>query len=192
MSAKVAAREALRCPVQDGMPVTDTVQGREISPHEGDRRLVYALDQTDGSVDDALLYTTLPRLDGDSARLFALSNERTTIEAFFAPSRHVHNIQNRRSRKFHAIAAFLPFVALTHNLLVWVKHTRLGHSPLATATPSQLVGDAARVRAHVYGDGQWHVRLIGSSRWAALLLDALQPAAFPVQLRLPFARLHKT
>ncbi len=65
--------------------------------------------------------------------MFALYNDRATIEAFFCYSRHVYNIQNRRSRTFHAICAFLRFVALTHNLLVWTKHARLVSSQKAGA-----------------------------------------------------------
>ena len=129
-------------------------------------------------------------------RLFAFYNERTTIEAFFAQARHVHNIQNLRSRTFHAIAAFLHFVALTHNLLVWVKQARLAQSALSTATAHALVCYTTRVRAHIHWDGQWHIRILrphaGASHWAMLLIEALtRPPRF-VQLSLPFARLHKT
>ncbi len=71
----------------------------------------------------------------------------------------------------------IQFVALTHNLLVWVKQTRLGQSPLATATAHALVSYAARVRAHVHWDGQWHIRILrphaGASHWALLLIEAL-------------------
>ena len=126
------------------------------------------------------------------ARLFTVYNERTTLEAFFAHARHVHNIPNLRSRKFWAIAAFLHFVALTHNLLVWAKLDRLGHSPLATATTRQLVSYATRVRAQIAWDGHWHLRILRSSRWAAPLIEALTQPPRPIQLALPFARLHKT
>ena len=164
----------------------------ELPAVEGYRRLVYELHQGDGTVAYALLYTTLPAVDWGIARLFTFYNERTTIEAFFAQARHVHNIQNLRSRKFHAIAAFLAFVALTHNLLVWAKQARLGHSPVATATARELVSYATRVRAHIHWDGQWHLRILRSSQWATLLIEALLPAPCPIQLALPFARLHKT
>jgi len=70
---------------------------------------------------------------------------------------------------------------------------------LATATTRQLVSYAARVRAQVHwawDDGRWHVRILRprarSSRWAALLIATLIPPPQPVQLALPFARLHKT
>lgn len=191
-SAVVAAREASTCPLRGWIPVADTVHGIELPALEGYRRLVYALHQADGAVEYALLYTTLPAQAWSLARLFAFYNERTTIEAFFAQSRHVHNIQNLRSRKFHAIAAFLHFVALTHNLLVWAKLARLAHSPLATATARTLVSYATRVRAHVHWDGQWHIRILRSSSWAVRLIEALIPPPQPVQLALPFARLHKT
>jgi len=68
-----------------------------------------------------------------------------------------------------------------------------------------LVFYAARVRAQVqwnWADGRWHLRILrpragasGASRaaqWAALLIAALVPLPQPVQLTLPFARLHKT
>lgn len=192
LSAKTAARSALAQPVQDWRPVAETIQGIEIPASDGYRRIVYELHQTDGTVDHALLYTTLPAAEWGIARLFTFYNERTTIEAFFAQARHVHNIQNLRSRKFQAIAAFLHFVALTHNLLVWAKQARLGHSPLATATARELVGYATRVRAHIAWDGRWHIRILRSSRWAASLIEALTHPPQPTQLALPFARLHKT
>jgi Transposase DDE domain len=192
LSATTAIRTALALPIQDWVPVAETIHGIEIPALDGYRRLVYELHQTDGTVDHALLYTTLPAAEWGVARLFAFYNERTTIEAFFAQSRHVHNIQNLRSRKFHAIAAFLHFVALTHNLLVWAKQARLGHSPLATASAHELVGYATRVRAHIAWDGRWHIRILHSSRWAASLIEALTRPPQPMQLALPFARLHKT
>ncbi len=205
------------------------MHGAEVAPDaSGLRRLVYELHQADGTVDYALLYTNLPAT-WTPGQLFALYNDRATIEAFFCASRHVYNIQNMRSRTFHAIYAFLRFVALTHNLLVWTKHARLarpdlapapaaGHAgaavaatdsanafDLATATTRQLVFYAARVRAQVQwngDDGRWHLRILrpragasGASRaahWAALLIAALVPPPQPVQLPLPFARLHKT
>jgi len=192
LSATTALRTALALPIQDWVPVAETIHGIEIPTLDGYRRLVYELHQTDGTVNHALLYTTLPAAEWGVARLFAFYNERTTIEAFFAQSRHVHNIQNLRSRKFHAIAAFLHFVALTHNLLVWAKQARLGHSPLATASAHELVGYATRVRAHIAWDGRWHLRILHSSPWAASLIEALTRPPHPMQLALPFARLHKT
>ncbi len=134
------------------MPIAEAVHGIEIPALDGYRRLVYELHQADGTVEYALLYTTLPAAEWGVAALFTFYNERTTIEPFFAQARHVHNIQNLRSRKFHAIAAFLQFVALTHNLLVWVKQTRLAQSPLATATAHALVSYySPRARPHPLG-----------------------------------------
>ena len=231
----LARRLAQALPLQDWLPLADEVHGAEVAPDgSGLRRLVYELYQADGTVDYALLYTNLPAAAWTCSQLFALYNDRATIEAFFCQSRHVYNIQNLRSRKFHAIYAFLRFVALTHNLLVWTKHARLSRPDLhaarqtetetetetetntdtdtdtdtesgpdlAVATTRQLVSYAARVRAQVRWDGFWHLRILrprtgssGSSRaahWAALLIAALVPPPQPVQLALPFARLHKT
>lgn len=192
MQAKVAAREATVCPLRDWLPIADDVHGLELPPEGGLRRLVYELHQADGAVAYAMLYTNLPATEWGIGRLFTFYNERTTIEAFFAQSRHVYNIQNLRSRQFTAIYAFLRFVVLTHNLLHWVKQARLAQTELAAATPRHLVCYAARVRAHISWDGRWHLRILPSSRWALLLLDALTTAPQPRQLALPFARLHKT
>jgi len=196
LSAVTATRTAQALPVQEWVPVAEAVHGIEIPALDGYRRIVYELHQADGTVEHALLYTTLPAAEWGVARLFAFYNERTTIEAFFAQARHVHHIQNLRSRKFHAIAAFLHFVALTHNLLVWVKQTRLGHSALSTVTAHDLVSYATRVRAHLTWDDQWHIRILcphtGASHWARLLIEALTWPPRVVQLSLPFARLHKT
>jgi Transposase DDE domain group 1 len=190
----LAARLARGLPVQNWLPVAEGVHGVEVAPDAvtGLRRLVYELHQADGTVDYALLYTNLPAADWTAGRLFALYNERTTIEAFFRQSRHVYNITTLRSRRFHAIYAFLRFVALTHNLLVWAKQARLARTELATATTRQLVQHVARVRAHIRWDGRWHIMILRSSRWATLLIEALTQPPHPVQLALPFARVHKT
>src|SRR5256714_5773964 len=166
-SSALACRLAECVAVQEWLPVADDVHGVEVPPDEtGLRRLVYELHQADGTVDDALLYTTLPAADWGVGRLFAYYNERTTIEAFIAASRHVYNIQNLRSRKFHAIYAFLRFVVLTHNLLHWAKQARLAQTTLVSATTRHLVCYVARVRAHIRWDGHWHIRILPSSRWA--------------------------
>ncbi len=97
-----------------------------------------------------------------------------------------------RSRQFNAIFAFLRFVFLTHNVLVWAKHTALADSDFAQATTRELLYHAPRVRAHITWDGLWHVWIIGSSRWATALREALSRPPRLVQLALPFSRLHKT
>ncbi len=189
----LARRLAQGVPVQDWLPVADDVHGAEVAPDAtGLRRVVYELHQADGTVEYALLYTNLPASDWSVGQLFAFYNERTTIEAFFSASRHVYNIQNLRSRKFQAIYAFLRFVVLTHNLLHWAKQARLAQTELVTATTRQLVSYVARVRAHIRWDGRWHIVILRSSRWATLLIEALTAPPRPVQLALPFARLHKT
>ena len=103
-----------------------------------------------------------------------------------------YNIQNPRSRRFDAVYAFLRFVVLTHNLIHWAKQAHFAHTDLATATSKHLFRTVGRVRARVFWDGQWHLLIASSSRWAALLLEALRPSPHPIQLALPFARLHKT
>jgi hypothetical protein len=192
-SGALARRLAQGVAVQEWLPVADDVHGVEVAPDEsGLRRLVYELHQADGTVDYALLYTSLPAAAWGVGRLFAFYNARTTIEAFIAASRHVYNIQNLRSRKFHAIYAFLRFVVLTHNLLHWAKQARLAQTELVSATTHHLVSYVARVRARIHWDGHWHLRILPSSRWATLLIEALTRPPRPVQLALPFACLYKT
>jgi hypothetical protein len=192
-SSDLARRLAQHVAVQEWLPVADDVHGTELPPDEsGLRRLVYELHQAAGTVDYALLYTNLPVATWSVGQLFAFYNERTTIEAFISTSRHVYHIQNLRSRKFHAIYAFLRFVVLTHNLLHWAKQAHLAQTDLRTATTRQLVGYVVRVRAHIRWDGRWHIRILPSSRWATLLIEALTRPPHPVQLALPFACLHKT
>jgi hypothetical protein len=185
-----ARKLAQTIPLQDWWPVTEGVHGTELPLQEGVRCLLYELYQPDGQIEYSILYTNLPRADFSVIRCFFFYNERQTIEAFFATSRHVYNIQNLRSRQFNAIYAFLRFAFLTHNLIHWAKDTCLAQTELAQATSQQLVRHVARVRAHVAWDGRWHLFIIQASRWATLLLDALKPRV--VQLELPFARLHKT
>jgi hypothetical protein len=97
-----------------------------------------------------------------------------------------------RSRQFTAIYAFLRFVFMTHNLIHWAKQTRLAHTHFANATSKQLLRQVGRVRARIRWDGQWHLLIPTSTRWASCFLDALIPKSVPIQLELPFARLHKT
>ena len=189
---RTAARLARAVLVQNWWPVADGVHGTEVAAEGTIRRLVYEFLLADGRVEYALLYTNLPASDLSVSRAFAFYNERTTIEAFFASARHTFNIQSMRSRQFNAIAAFLRFVALTHNLIHWVKHARLADTPLEQATTSQLVFGVSRVRAHILWDGHWHLSILCVSRCAKLLLEALTRVPRPVQLELPFARLYKT
>ena len=174
------------------IPVADAVHGIELPPEGPVRRFLYEFWQADGQHEYALLYTNLPAADLTVAGAFTFYNERTTIEAFFAQSRHVFNIQSMRSRQFTAIFAFLRFVFLTHNVLVWAKQACLSDSDFAQATTRQLLAQAPRIRAHISWDGIWHVWIIGASRWASALRDTLSRPPRLVQLALPFARLHKT
>jgi Transposase DDE domain group 1 len=190
--SRTAARLARPVPLQNWWPVAPGVHGTELTAEGTVRRLVYEFCLADGRVEYALLYTNLPTTDFGVIRAFTFYNERTTIEAFFASARHVFNIQSMRSRQFNAIAAFLRFVALTHNLIHWVKHARLTDTPLEQATTSQLVLGVARVRAHLIWDGHWHLSILCVSRWATLLLEALTRVPRLVQLEFPFARLYKT
>ena len=72
----------------------------------------------------------------------------------------------------------------------WVKQAFFAQTELALATTRDLVHHVARVRARWSWSGTFNLAILPSSRWADLLLDALQPRV--VQLELPFARLHKT
>jgi hypothetical protein len=164
----------------------------ELSPQAGVRRLLYEFWLADDRCAYALLYTNLPPDQFGVQAAFDFYNERTTIEAFFATSRQVFNIQSMRSRQFHAILAFLRFVFLTHNLIHWAKQSYLAASDLAQATTRTLITHLAQVRATISWDGQWHLAILPSSHWATRLLHALSHPPDFIQLELPFARLHKT
>jgi Transposase DDE domain group 1 len=187
-----AAALAQRIPLHRWLPVADGVHGVELPAYDGVRRVLYEFALNDGTCAYSILLSNLPVADFGVLRLFHFYNERQTIEAFFCQSRHVFHIQTLRSRQFNAIYAFLHFVFLTHNLLVWVKQARFAHTPLAAVSMRQLVGKLTHVRAHITWDGQWHLFILDTHHWAQRLLDALQPHPHPVQLPLPFARLHKT
>ena len=187
---RLARKLAQQVPLQDWIPVDDLVHGTELEPLDGYRRLLYEFYLPDGDLEYFLMYTNLPADAFGIQPWFTFYNERQTIEAFFGQSRHVYNIQNLRSPKFHAIYAFLRFVFLTHNLLHWTKLAHFTGTELAQATTRTLVQHVARLRARWSWTGIFNLFIAPSTRWAALLLEALQPR--PIQLQLPFARLHKT
>ena len=174
------------------LPIAEGIHGVELAPEGTVRCLLYEFWQPGGQLEYSLLYTTLPANDWSVGRAFTFYNERTTIEAFFAQARHVFNIQSMRSRQFNAIFAFLRFVFLTHNVLVWAKQARLADSDFVHASTRELLHQAPRIRARVTWNGIWHIWIIGASRWAIALRQALSRAPRLVQLTLPFARLHKT
>jgi hypothetical protein len=60
------------------------------------------------------------------------------------------------------------------------------------STSKQLFQKVGRVRARIFWDGRWHLLIPTTTHWATRLLDALSPKSVPIQLELPFARLHKT
>ena len=144
-----AARLARAVPLQDWIPVAENVHGTELPPEDGIRRLLYEFYLTDGSYTYSMLYTNLPVQDFGIIRCFEFYNERQTIEAFSGQSRQVYNIQNMRSRQFHAIYAFLHFVFMTHNLIHWAKQSRLKQTEFADATSKQLFQKVGRVRARI-------------------------------------------
>ncbi len=190
--SRTATRLAAPIPLQQWWPVAEGVHGVELPPEGAVRRLLYEFWQPDGRTEYSALYTNLPAAEFGVQAAFEFYNQRTTIEAFFASSRHVFNIQSMRSRAYHAIFAFLRFVFLTHNLIHWAKQARLADSPLAQASSRTLVTEVARVRATIAWDGRWHLAILPSSRWATLLLEALTYPPRMVQLAFPFARLYKT
>jgi hypothetical protein len=179
-------------PLHQWLPVAEALHGVELACEGSVARLLDEFWLPEGRTEYALLYTHLPVDQFGLQAAFECYNERTSIEAFFAASRHVFNIQSMRSRQFQAIFAFLRFVFLTHHLIHWAKQARLLGSELVQATTRTLVTQVARVRATVAWDGRWHLAILPSSRWATLLLQALSRPPCPVQLELPFARLHKT
>jgi hypothetical protein len=185
-----AAALAHSLPVNAWLPVAEGVHGVELPAYDGIRRVLYEFYLPDGRQEYSMLVTNLPTNDFGVVRLFEFYNERTTIEAFFCQARQVFHMHTLRSRHFNAIAAFLHFVFLTHNLIQWMKRSRFAQTDLASASLRQLVDKVSRVRAHITWDGQWHLCVLTTTRWAQRLLTALQPHL--IQLELPFARLHKT
>jgi hypothetical protein len=187
---RLARKLAQQVPLQDWIPVGELVHGTELAPLDGCRRLLYEFYLPEGGLEYFLMYTNLPPDEFGIQHCFTFYNERQTIEAFFAQSRHVYNIQNLRSRKFNAIYAFLRFVFLTHDLIHWTKQAHFTETELAQATTHTLVQHIARVRARWSWTGTFNLFILPSNRWATLLLEALLPRS--IQLELPFARLHKT
>lgn len=159
-----AARLARAVSLRQWLWVADGVHGVELPVEEGVRRLLYEFALPEGRYEYAVLYTNLPAAEFGVARCFHFYNERQTIEAFFRQSRHVCNIQNLRSRRFHAIYAFLRFVFLMHNVIHWARQARLAQTELAHASTAALVTRVARMRAFVsHDDRGWHLRIIHSS-----------------------------
>src|SRR5581483_11382342 len=104
---KLARKLAQQVPLQDWLPVDKLVHATELPPIDACRRLLYEFYLPDGSLEYFLMYTNLPADEFGVQHCFTFYNQRQTIEAFFAQSRHVYNIQNLRSRKFNAIYAWL-------------------------------------------------------------------------------------
>lgn len=130
----------------------------------------------------------LTNLDRDPRALFVFYNQRQTIEAFFKASKHVYGMANLRSRRFLAIAAFLGFVFLTHNLLVWTKAALFAGTKLVAAHTREMVEKIVRVPAFLihHGNGL-RLELPALGVLARALREALSPSA--AQLPLPFSRL---
>ncbi len=99
----LARKLAQQVPLQDWIPVDDSVHGTELEPLDGYRRLLYEFYVPAGDLAYFLLYTNLPADAFGIQRCCSFYNARQTIEAFFGQSRHVYNIHILRSRKFHAI-----------------------------------------------------------------------------------------
>jgi hypothetical protein len=179
-------------PLQNWLPIAELVHGVELPPEHGLRRVLYEFACPDNHYEYTLLYTNLPAADFSVFGLFQFYHQRTTIEAFFAQSRHVFNIQSMRSRQFTAIFAFLRFVFLTHNLLQWFQLDRFFDSPLQQASTRELVLGLARVHALVSWLHGWHLRILSASRWTEALFMALSRPNTFVQLPLPLSRLYET
>jgi hypothetical protein len=95
---------------------------------------------------------------------------------------------NLRSRRFLAIAAFLGFVFLTHNLLVWTKAALFAGTRLAAAHTRELVEKIIRVPAFlVRHENVLQLELPAVGILARELREALYPTA--TQLPLPYAHL---
>jgi hypothetical protein len=131
------------------------------------------------------LTTLLTNLDRAPTSLFDCYNQRQTIEGFFKASKHVFGMANLRSRRFMAIAAFLGFVLLTHNLLVWTKAALFAGTTLVAVHTRTMVEKVISVTASIVRHGTgFRLELPGAGVFARQLRDALCPAA--VQLPLPY------
>ncbi len=120
--------------------------------------------------------------------LFDFYNQRQTIEAFFKAGKHVFGMANLRSRRFVPIAAFLWFVCLTHNLLVWTKAALFAGTKLVAARTRELVEKVVTVPAFLIRRGSgFRLELPGAGVLAKHLREALYPTA--LQLKLPYSRL---
>jgi hypothetical protein len=97
------------------------------------------------AAEESELTVLVTNLDDAAHALFDFYNQRQTIEAFFKASKHVFGTANLRSRPFLAIAVFLGFVLLTHNLLVWTKSALFAGTLLVRAPARQLVEKIIRV-----------------------------------------------
>jgi len=132
----------------------------------------------------------LTNLDRAAKALFDFYNQRQTIEAFFKASKHVFGMANLRSRRFLAIAVFLGFVLLTHNLLVWTKAALFAGTKLVSAHTRQMVEKIISVPASlVRRRNGFRLELHAAGVLARELRDALCPMA--VQLSLPYSHLQK-
>ena len=126
-------------------------------------------------------------LDLAPRALFDYYNGRQTIQAFLKTDKHVFGMANLRSRRFLSIAAFLWFVMITHNLLVWTKAALFAGTRLAAARTRELVEKIASIPALVVRRGaSLHLELPNVGTRARHLREALCPAA--VQLPLPNLR----
>jgi len=129
-----------------------------------------------------MLLTNLEQAPRD---LFNFYNQRQTIEAFLKASKHVFGMANLRSRRFLAIAVFLGFVMLTHNLLVWTKAALFAGTKLVAAHTRQMVKKIIRVPASLVRRGNgFRLELPAAGVLARELRNALCPAA--VQLPMPY------
>ena len=127
----------------------------------------------------------LTNLDRGAKALFDFYNQRQTIEAFFKASKHVFGMANLRSRRFLAIAVFLGFVLLTHNLLVWTKAALFAGTKLVSAHTREMVEKIISVPASlVRRRNGFRIELPAVGVLARELREALCPAA--VQLPLPY------
>ncbi len=127
-------------------------------------------------------------LEMEPGALFDFYNERQTIEAFFKAGKHVFGMANLRSRRFLPIGAFLWFVMICHNLLVWTKSVLFAGTKLVGARTQELVEKIISVPAFVIRHGSgFRLELPAAGILAHHLREALQPSA--IQLPLPYSRL---
>jgi hypothetical protein len=157
------------------VPRAPGVRVAEVAAGPGVRGIVCEVTTPKGEVQYSVVLTNLPAAV-DAVTLWHLYGGRQTIEAFFKLGRHVYGLGNLRSRDFTAIAAFLWVIAITHNLLQWLKRDLFGGTPLEKVGTRELVETVGRIPARrERTEHGWRLYLPAHLALARLFVQILCP-----------------